>query len=36
MLPYGGGLWVPGNSPLPESALKSFDFKRAMPSFLST
>jgi len=36
MLPKGGGLWVPGNSPLPESALKSFDFRRTMSSFLST
>ncbi|CAL4953462.1 unnamed protein product [Urochloa decumbens] len=36
MLPQSGGLWVPGNSPLPESALKSFDFRRTMSSFLST
>ncbi|OEL37738.1 Deoxycytidine kinase [Dichanthelium oligosanthes] len=36
MLPHSGGLWVPGNSPLPESALKSFDFRRTMSSFLST
>ncbi|RLN23256.1 hypothetical protein C2845_PM07G30160 [Panicum miliaceum] len=35
MLPNGGGLWVPGSSPLPESALKSFDFRRTMSSFLS-
>ncbi|KAF8768513.1 hypothetical protein HU200_007557 [Digitaria exilis] len=36
VLPQGGGLWVPGKSPLPESALKSFDFRRTMSSFLST
>ncbi|KAL6840240.1 hypothetical protein ACP4OV_030050 [Aristida adscensionis] len=36
MLPDRGGLWVPGNCPLPESALKSFDFRRTMSSFLST
>ncbi|PAN27328.2 hypothetical protein PAHAL_5G073200 [Panicum hallii] len=36
MLPSRGGLWVPGNSPLPESALKSFDFRRTMSSFHST
>lgn len=32
VLPHGGGLWVPGSSPLPESALKSFDFRRTMSS----
>ncbi|EES03967.1 hypothetical protein BDA96_03G402400 [Sorghum bicolor] len=36
VLPHRGGLWVPGGSPLPESALKSFDFRRTMSSFLST
>jgi hypothetical protein len=36
ILPQSGGLWVPGSSPLPESALKSFDFRRTMSSFLST
>ncbi|RCV28340.1 hypothetical protein SETIT_5G397900v2 [Setaria italica] len=36
MLPQSGGLWVPGSSRLPESALKSFDFRRTMSSFLST
>ena len=36
VLPRRGGLWVPGSSPIPESGLKSFDFRRTMSSFLST
>lgn len=32
--PREGGLWVPGGGHIPESALKSLDFKRAM-SFTS-
>lgn len=30
MLPHQGGLWVPGGSPFPESALKNLDFKQAV------
>ncbi|GFY96861.1 P-loop containing nucleoside triphosphate hydrolases superfamily protein [Actinidia rufa] len=31
LLPHRGGLWVPDGKHFPESALKSFDFSRAMP-----
>ncbi|XP_072965023.1 uncharacterized protein [Typha angustifolia] len=34
VVPHRGGLWVPGQSHFPESALESLDFRRAM-SFLS-
>ena len=31
LLPHRGGLWVPDGKHFLESALKSFDFSRAMP-----
>ena len=31
LLPHRGGLWVPDRKHFQESALKSFDFSRAMP-----
>ncbi|KAG8378447.1 hypothetical protein BUALT_Bualt08G0138200 [Buddleja alternifolia] len=34
LLPHNGNLWMPGTQPLPDSALKSLDFRRAM-SFMS-
>ncbi|XP_043707152.1 uncharacterized protein LOC122656617 [Telopea speciosissima] len=35
LLPHNGGLWVPEGNHIPESSLKSLDFRRAMSSFLS-
>ncbi|KAJ4964862.1 hypothetical protein NE237_016711 [Protea cynaroides] len=35
LLPHKGALWVPEGKRIPESALKSLDFRRAMSSFLS-
>ncbi|KAL0927064.1 hypothetical protein M5K25_001219 [Dendrobium thyrsiflorum] len=34
LLPQEGSLWIPESCPLPDSALKSLDFKRAMQPFM--
>ncbi|KAK8947525.1 hypothetical protein KSP40_PGU014726 [Platanthera guangdongensis] len=35
LLTQEGCLWIPQNCPLPDSALKSLDFRRTMPPFIS-